>query len=793
MKLAGKIFLTLLSVAGLLGLFWLSLPWLVVSIATQQLEVRGFTDVEFGRLNIGMYDAELESLRLSSNSMDIAARWLAVDYELPRLLSARLASISIENLELTAKNSTSSSAAPPDVAWIAALLTTPWYNYLPADQITVHHAIITDEESSRSTHAGLELTRTDNTLRATVNLIDSNKKTHKLIASLSPAGKLDLQIHGQDESSVSPLILSADPGHQPGHINSRYSADLKGLGTILPFMPKDMHGQLDGELILVDEASSQTSATLFRLKAQLKTAAINSYAVSRIELETTGSVAATDEYVSLLFDKESTGIANQVSLDELTIEEAEFTLPAELKITDKDITILGNQGTVAKLNRIRHGDKTITKASLSDPQFTISQSPDTDTPSVKGSLSLDISELRKKDVVVTASPIDIQLQMHNLSGSPVMLDATTDSVIVDTTETNAAFHQCSVQLQLPDNRVTADMLCNLVYPQVPVNAHLDYRLNTDIGVVTFNTGKAMPNSEQPLFVTALKNWDEPYDLVSGSVVANGKYRWKSDDESLTVNLWAEDAGGFYEDVLFSGLEYEAQLELLPEIRTLKPSTLKIDIVDIGIPVTDIRALIELKPTSHGTLPMAITNNLQMNLLAGKVTGDDIKYDLNSERNQFDLEISGLDLSAVVAMQQVEGLQATGLMDGRIPVHINKDGLAVTNGALHARPPGGRIQYSPVGGTQDMEQAAPGTNIVFEILEDLNYHTLETGVSYTPDGDLTLNLAIKGRSPKLDKKRPVHFNLNLEQNVLQLLRSLRIAEDIDSVLDKNVQDYFKSRH
>jgi hypothetical protein len=93
----------------------------------------------------------------------------------------------------------------------------------------------------------------------------------------------------------------------------------------------------------------------------------------------------------------------------------------------------------------------------------------------------------------------------------------------------------------------------------------------------------------------------------------------------------------------------------------------------------------------------------------------------------------------------------------------------------------------------MQQAAPGTNIVFEILEDLTYHTLETKVNYAPDGNLILNLAIRGISPKLDEKRPIHFNLNLEQNVVQLLKSLRIADDIDDVLDKNVQDYYKKHN
>ena len=55
MKLAGKLILTLLSVVVIAVLFWASLPWMLVSFTTQQLEIRGFTDVEFGELTLGLH------------------------------------------------------------------------------------------------------------------------------------------------------------------------------------------------------------------------------------------------------------------------------------------------------------------------------------------------------------------------------------------------------------------------------------------------------------------------------------------------------------------------------------------------------------------------------------------------------------------------------------------------------------------------------------------------------------------------------------------------------------------
>jgi hypothetical protein len=62
----------------------------------------------------------------------------------------------------------------------------------------------------------------------------------------------------------------------------------------------------------------------------------------------------------------------------------------------------------------------------------------------------------------------------------------------------------------------------------------------------------------------------------------------------------------------------------------------------------------------------------------------------------------------------------------------------------------------------------------------NYHftELESDVEYKPDGQLELRLALKGKSPELNTSRPVHVNLTLEQNVLELLKSLQMVNTIE---------------
>ena len=117
----------------------------------------------------------------------------------------------------------------------------------------------------------------------------------------------------------------------------------------------------------------------------------------------------------------------------------------------------------------------------------------------------------------------------------------------------------------------------------------------------------------------------------------------------------------------------------------------------------------------------------MSVFDGKITGNDLTYDLNKDENSLILVAVGLDLSQVVSMQQVDGLTATGRLDGYIPVTITKNGIQIDKGKIVAQAPGGEIHYQPAGGTGEMEKSAVGSEFVFRILEDLDYNALNIDI------------------------------------------------------------------
>jgi hypothetical protein len=103
--------------------------------------------------------------------------------------------------------------------------------------------------------------------------------------------------------------------------------------------------------------------------------------------------------------------------------------------------------------------------------------------------------------------------------------------------------------------------------------------------------------------------------------------------------------------------------------------------------------------------------------------------------------------------------------------------------LSGEPSGGVIRYLPV----SLPDESDVSSIAFatRVLSNFEFETLSSDVNLTKDGDLNLQLHLTGRNPDLDEKRPVVLNLGVENNIPQMLRSLRAARAVEEILEKRL--------
>jgi len=320
---------------------------------------------------------------------------------------------------------------------------------------------------------------------------------------------------------------------------------------------------------------------------------------------------------------------------------------------------------------------------------------------------------------------------------------------------------------------------------------VDHKLAEKAGGVTVTSFDPIDlNDKNSNFSQIINKWSYPFDLVVGNINLQSRANWsKKNDLKFVTKITLNDIGGNYGEVLFSGLNFEHELEILPKLRSVGNSNIELDQLDSGVVANNIKIDFSLEAANKGSLPILNIHKLYGEIFDGTIESDNFMFDLNQQNNSFMIKANNIDLAKVVETQQFEDIEVTGKLNGIIPVEINEQGISVEDGSFINNVSTGIIRYNPVAGTDQLRQN-PLTGIALDTLKDFRYSDLSAGVNFTPEGKLTVNLRLKGTSPELDTDRPVHLNINTEQDLFALLKSLRFAEGISESIDKRVRQQYE---
>jgi len=158
--------------------------------------------------------------------------------------------------------------------------------------------------------------------------------------------------------------------------------------------------------------------------------------------------------------------------------------------------------------------------------------------------------------------------------------------------------------------------------------------------------------------------------------------------------------------------------------------------------------------------------------------------MDADTNQLMLRASGVQLPLMAGLADLESVTISGSVSGEVPVTIRGNNVIIDNGRLENDPPGGVIRYgggAATGVVNDDSQLG----IVTRTLRNFEFDSLTSAVNYSQDGDLVLQMRLKGINPDVDPTQPVILNLNVENNVPQMLRSLQATRSIEDVLERQL--------
>lgn len=309
----------------------------------------------------------------------------------------------------------------------------------------------------------------------------------------------------------------------------------------------------------------------------------------------------------------------------------------------------------------------------------------------------------------------------------------------------------------------------------PDNMPVDFRIDANVSERrgTFRID-GRHHATRALLRTELRGWESDYDLESGDIAFDLEGAFSLDD-TLQVNGSGEIAvtngATRYARTMMTGVETTLPISVNQNVVTVGPGAVAVGLVDIGFPVTDLRFSVE---TDFDVFKVG---SVRADVLGGEARVDALTWDASRGASPFNLQLDGIEVAEVLALEG-DKIVGDGIIDGILPVTITPNGVAVSDGVVGTRQPGGRLSYR-----SDLPAGNPGLELAIRALRNFQYSLMRAEVDLDQDGSLQLAVRLEGRSPDVENGRPIHFNLNVTENVHDLLRSLRAADN----LSERVQD------
>ncbi|MCK7545602.1 YdbH domain-containing protein [Marinobacter bryozoorum] len=301
--------------------------------------------------------------------------------------------------------------------------------------------------------------------------------------------------------------------------------------------------------------------------------------------------------------------------------------------------------------------------------------------------------------------------------------------------------------------------------------------------MTLNSG----NQANQLSET-LRAWPGSLTIEEGEARLASELTWHPESPlTADATLTFAGASGLYEEMAWQTLSGQVQASLANDRLTIGTSDLELADLNPGMPIGPVR----LAGTYGAALAESMAGELKLDSAEAGFAGGTLSvaphtWQLDTMPISVPVTVQGLQLSRLMNLYPTEGLAGEGTLEGELPLMISDRGVRIDGGHLSALPPGGRLQL-PADKLQAMAATNEAMALVARAMEDFHYEQLESGISYSEDGTLVLDLQLRGNSPGVDSDRPVVLNINLEEDIPALLTSLQLSGRVNEAVTERVRE------
>ena len=269
--------------------------------------------------------------------------------------------------------------------------------------------------------------------------------------------------------------------------------------------------------------------------------------------------------------------------------------------------------------------------------------------------------------------------------------------------------------------------------------------------------------------------------LSGLLAASATVDVTPAGATPSFKLILDDAAWQSESFQADGLFGVVDLDRLWPPASSVPQTLAVRSLDAGVPLENGAVNLTFNGAGRGQVTQA-----GFDFAGGRLEVEPFGFSVQPLEASATVTASGIEAGVVGAMFGVEGLSATGTLEGRLPLRIDDGGIQIESGFLRAADMG-QLVYQPSVPPAALSQGS--ASLMLDALENFQYDRLVLSVDGPVNGDLTAAVALSGKNPNLYGGYPFELNVTVDGALGQIARQGvstftvpdRISQDIQEAL------------
>jgi hypothetical protein len=250
--------------------------------------------------------------------------------------------------------------------------------------------------------------------------------------------------------------------------------------------------------------------------------------------------------------------------------------------------------------------------------------------------------------------------------------------------------------------------------------------------------------------------------VTGRLGGDARLAWRNEKFTGKATLRLGGLGGETDDASVEGISGTIALDRLFPLSTAPDQRLRIRKFDAGVVIADTSILFSLLPS--GVLRIGRAEAV---LADGKVIIVAPVIDLTAETVQATLTLEGIRVERIPGLGNVDGFEATGQIDGTVPIRLTGSKIAIKGGMIAARG-GGLLRLKSERAEQVLKTGGEQVALMLQALENFTYENFRIDVDKSLAGDARVKLRTLGHNPAVLNGRKFQINVNLETNLDRLL-------------------------